>query len=85
MGSFVFESALSITGKRDAKKVLTQYNQILNSKFNAIGQGGDKKSILGAVKYLFWNAMEDANFSREANVIMNNIKGGINTVMVSVE
>ena len=84
-GTDLNESALSISGKRDAKKALTQYNKILNDKFNLIGASKDKSTLLGVVKYLFWNAMEDANFSREANKIMQIIKGNIGTILVPIE
>jgi hypothetical protein len=41
----VVNESIKVTGKRDAKKVVTQYNQILFSKLNAIGASNDKKDF----------------------------------------
>ena len=81
----VVNEAIKVEGKRDAKKVVTQYNQILFSKLNAIGASNDKKTLLGAIKKLFLDSMEDANFHREREKCAGAIKGNIGSIPVIVD
>ena len=67
--------AISVQYKRDAKKVHTVYKNIFGKKLTDFG-AMDKVGMLGCIKYLFEEAMTDANFHREA-VISKNIKGRI--------
>lgn len=83
--SVEINEAIKVEGKRDAKKVLTQYNQILFSKLNAIGASNDKKTLLGAIKKLFLDSMEDANFHREREKCAGAIKGNIGSIPVIVD
>lgn len=68
--------AIKVEGKRDAKKVVTVYNNLFAKKLTDFG-ALDKEGQLGLIKYLFEYAMEDANFSREGFAISKNIKGKI--------
>jgi len=68
--------AIKVSGKRDAKKVVTVYNNLFAKKLTDFG-ALDKEGQLGLIKYLFEYAMEDANFSREGFAISKNIKGKI--------
>jgi len=68
--------AIQVSGKRDAKKVVTVYNNLFAKKLTDFG-ALDKEGQLGLIKYLFEYAMEDANFSREGFAISKNIKGKI--------
>jgi hypothetical protein len=81
----VVNEAIKVTGKRDAKKVVTQYNKILMGELSGIGASGDEKTILGAVKKLFVDAMEDANFHREKDACATTIKGNIASIPVIVD
>jgi hypothetical protein len=81
----VVNEAIKVEGKRDAKKVVTQYNKILFSKLNAIGASNDKKTLLGAIKKLFLDSMEDANFHREREKCAGAIKGNIGSIPVIVD
>lgn len=83
--SVKINEAIKVEGKRDAKKVVTQYNQILFSKLNAIGASNDKKTLLGAIKKLFLDSMEDANFHREREKCAGAIKGNIGSIPVIVD
>jgi len=83
--SVEINEAIKVEGKRDAKKVVTQYNQILFSKLNAIGASNDKKTLLGAIKKLFLDSMEDANFHREREKCAGAIKGNIGSIPVIVD
>ena len=74
--------AIIITGKRGAKKVFNQLVKIWN-EYPAFG-ANDKSHKLGVLKQLFFDAMEDANFSREALAIMKTIKGNIKPVTIKV-
>ena len=67
--------AISVQYKRDAKKVHTVYKNIFGKKLTDFG-AMDKVGMLGCIKYLFEEAMTDANFHREV-VISKNIKGRI--------
>jgi len=80
--SFVNE-ALVITGKRDAKKVFNQYVKIWN-EYSAFGAAGTKHT-LGILKQLFFEAMEDANFSREAYSLTKLFKGKIQPLTMKVD
>ena len=71
-----------IQERRVAKKVVTQYNHIFGKKYTSLVDGG--KTQLGAIKVIFQAAMEDANFSREGNEIMKNIKGALQNIVVPV-
>ena len=74
--------AIIITGKRGAKKVFNQLVKIWN-EYPAFG-ANDKSHKLGVLRQLFFDAMEDANFSREALSIMKTIKGNIKPVTIKV-
>ena len=75
--------AIQVKYKRDAKKVVTVYNNLFAKKLTDLGAMSNE-SVLGCIKYLFENAMEDANFSREGFVISKNIKGSISTFEVKM-
>ena len=75
--------SIQVNGKRDAKKVLTQYNNIFNKALVDFG-AMPAESILGCIKYLFEMAMEDANFSREGFAISKNIKGSIKPLEIKM-
>jgi len=75
--------AIAVQFKRDAKKVVTVYNNLFAKKLTDLGAMSNE-SVLGCIKYLFENAMEDANFSREGFVISKNIKGSISTFEVKM-
>ena len=75
--------AIKVEGKRDAKKVVTVYNRIFNKQLVDFG-AMSPDSILGCVKYLFEQAMEDANFSREGFAISKNIKGAIKPLEIKM-
>ena len=81
----VVNEAIKVEGKRDAKKVVTQYTKILMNELNSIGAANDKATLLGAVKKLFMDAMEDANFHREKDACATAIKGNIGSVPVIVD
>ena len=74
--------AIIVTGKRGAKKVFNQLVKIWN-EYPAFG-ANDQSHKLGVLKQLFFDAMEDANFSREAYAIMKTIKGNIKPVTIKV-
>ena len=81
--SLKITEAIQVEGKRDAKKVVTVYNNLFAKRlvdFNAMSP----ESMLGAIKYLFEMAMEDANFGREGFEISKNIKGNIGTFEVKM-
>lgn len=75
--------AIQVKYKRDAKKVVTVYNNLFAKKLTDLGAMSNE-SVLGCIKYLFENAMEDANFSREGFAISKNIKGSISTFEVKM-
>lgn len=75
--------AIQVEYKRDAKKVVTVYNNLFSKKLTDLG-AMSQESILGCIKYLFEMAMEDANFSREGFAISKNIKGSIGTFEVKM-
>ena len=81
----VVNEAIKVEGKRDAKKVVTQYTKILMNELNSIGAANDKATLLGAVKKLFMDAMEDANFHKEKDACATAIKGNIGSVPVIVD
>lgn len=75
-----------VTGKRDAKKVLTQYNKFFE-KYPALGRnamGVPQDHHIGALKLLYAGAMHDANFHREADSTTNVMKGRLFAVEVKV-
>jgi hypothetical protein len=74
--------AISVQYKRDAKKVLTVYKNLFTKKLTDFG-AMDKVGTLGCIKYLFEEAMTDANFHRE-KVISKNIKGRIGSFELKV-
>jgi hypothetical protein len=69
----VVNEAIKVDGKRDAKKVVTQYKKIFYKTLPDFG-AMSHESIRGCVKYLFEEAMTDANFHRE-KIVSRNIKG----------
>ena len=75
--------AIQVKYKRDAKKVVTVYNNLFAKKLTDLGAMSNE-SVLGCIKYLFEMAMEDANFSREGFAISKNIKGSISTFEVKM-
>ena len=75
--------AIAVQFKRDAKKVLTVYNNLFAKKLTDFG-AMSIETKLGCIKYLFELAMEDANFSREGFVISKNIKGSIGSFEVKI-
>ena len=75
--------AIAVQFKRDAKKVLTVYNNLFAKKLTDFG-AMSIETKLGCIKYLFESAMEDANFSREGFVISKNIKGSIGSFEVKM-
>lgn len=74
--------AISVQYKRDAKKVLTVYKNLFTKKLTDFG-AMDKVGTLGCIRYLFEEAMTDANFHREV-VISKNIKGRIGSFELKV-
>ena len=74
--------AIAVQYKRDAKKVLTVYKNLFTKKLTDFG-AMDKVGTLGCIKYLFEEAMTDANFHRE-KVISKNIKGRIGSFELKV-
>ena len=75
--------AIQVKYKRDARKVVTVYNNLFAKKLTDLGAMSNE-SVLGCIKYLFEMAMEDANFSREGFAISKNIKGSIGTFEVKM-
>ena len=75
--------AIAVQFKRDAKKVVTVYNNLFAKKLTDFGAMSNE-SVLGCIKYLFEMAMEDANFSREGFAISKNIKGSISSYEVKM-
>jgi hypothetical protein len=69
----VVNEAIKVEGKRDAKKVVTQYKKIFYKTLPDFG-AMSPESIRGCIKYLFEMAMSDANFHRE-KIVSRNIKG----------
>ena len=74
--------AIAVQFKRDAKKVLTVYNNLFAKKLTDFG-AMSVEAKLGCIKYLFEEAMTDANFHRE-KVISKNIKGTIGSFEVKM-
>ena len=74
--------AIAVQYKRDAKKVETVYRNLFGKKLTDFG-AMDKAGILGCIRYLFEEAMGDANFHRE-RVIGKNIKGTIGSFELKV-
>ena len=74
--------AIQVQYKRDAKKVLTQYNRIFNKTLIDFG-AMDKSSLLGCIKYLANEALQDANFHREAEATRF-IKGNIQALEIKM-
>lgn len=86
MNESVVNEAISVTGKRDAKKVMNTYIKFFE-KYPALSKkalGVPVVHHLGAVKRLYSLAMEDANFGREGAATANQIKGRIFPVEVKV-
>ena len=75
--------AIKVEGKRDAKKVVTQYNKIFNKVLVDFGAMSNE-SILGCIKYLLHEAMGDANFHREALPVSKMIKGNIQPLEIKM-
>lgn len=74
--------ALDIKYKRDAKKVVTQFNKI----FAELGSlTSDKGTYLGAIKYLYSEALTDANFHSARSATEKIIKGRLSSISVSPE
>ena len=75
--------AIQVDGKRDAKKVVTQYNKIFNKSLVDFG-AMTTESILGCIKYLMSEALHDANFHREAEPTAKMIKGNIRPLEIKM-
>ena len=75
--------AINVKGKRDAKKVVTQYNKIFNKSLVDFG-AMTTESILGCIKYLMSEALQDANFHREAEPTAKMIKGNIRPLEIKM-
>ena len=75
--------AIKVEGKRDAKKVVTQYNKIFNKSLVDFG-AMTTESILGCIKYLMSEALHDANFHREAEPTAKMIKGNIRPLEIKM-
>ena len=75
--------AIQVQYKRDAKKVLTVYNNLFGKKLTDFG-AMNIDSKLGCIKYLLENAMTDANFHKEGPVASAAIKGNIGTFQVKM-
>lgn len=75
--------AIAVEYKRDAKKVVTVYNNLFAKKLTDFG-AMSKESKLGCIKYLFVNAMQDANFHRESEPAGKMIKGSISSFEVKM-
>ena len=75
--------AIQVEGKRDAKKVATQYNKIFNKSLVDFG-AMTTESILGCIKYLMNEALHDANFHKEAEPTANMIKGNIRPLEIKM-
>ena len=74
--------ALDIKYKRDAKKVVTQFKKI----FAELGSlTSDKGTYLGAIKYLYNEALTDANFHSARSATEKIIKGRLASISVSPE
>lgn len=74
--------ALDIKYKRDAKKVVTQFKKI----FAELGSlTSDKGTYLGAIKYLYNEALTDANFHSARSATEKIIKGRLSSISVSPE
>jgi hypothetical protein len=59
----VVNESIKVSSKREANKVFNVYTKIFTE---ATALTTDKETHIGAIRQLFWLAMEDANFSREA-------------------
>jgi len=80
--SISVNEAIKVEYKRDAKKVLTVYRNLFAKRLTDFGAMSNV-AVLGCIKYLFENAMEDANFHREM-VISKHIKGFIGSFEVKM-
>jgi len=76
--------AIKVEYKRDAKKVLKEYNLIFNKTLSAISMM-ESSSMLGCIKYITAEAMRDANFHREADSTTKMIKGNIKPLEIKTE
>ena len=75
--------AIQVEGKRDAKKVVTVYNNIFNKSLVDFG-AMPTESILGCIKYLMNEALHDANFHKEAEPTAKMIKGNIQPLEIKM-
>ncbi len=80
--SSIFE-AIKVEGKRDAGKVVTAYNRIFGKMLTDLG-AMNIDSKIGCIKYLYTEAMIDANFGREGEFAASNIKGNIATLPIKM-
>jgi len=69
--SISVNEAIQVQYKRDAKKVLTVYNNLFGKKLTDFG-AMNIDSKLGCIKYLLEEAMIDANFHKEGPVALCN-------------
>ena len=72
--------AVIVTGKRDANRVMKAYQGF----FNAYPALDTTLNHVGTVKQLYRLAMEDANFGREGNATVNQMKGRLFPIDVKI-
>jgi hypothetical protein len=77
--------AIKVEGKRDAKKVFNALTKFFNVTAPALKDDGNNH--LAAVKQMFLNGMEDANFSREREAVAKKMprSKAFSPIMVEVE
>ena len=80
--SRIFE-AIQVEGKRDAGKVVTAYNRIFGKMLTDLG-AMNMDSKIGCIKYLYVEAMIDANFGKEGESASSNLKGNISTLPIKM-
>ena len=76
----VVNEAVIVTGKRDANRVMKAYQGF----FNAYPALDTTLNHVGVVKQLYRLAMEDANFGREGNATVNQMKGRLFPIDVKI-
>lgn len=80
------DEAIEVEGKRSAKTVMNAYVKFFE-KYPALGRnamGVPPIHHIGAVKQLYQNAMEDANFSREVPATVGAMKGKLFPIELKV-
>jgi len=80
------DEAVQVEGKRSAKTVMNAYVKFFE-KYPALGRnamGVPADHHVGAIKELYQNAMEDANFSREVPATVGAMKGRLFPIELKV-